>query len=154
MAKGKGKPVAAPAPPINGPPVERNPDGTVRKGSSLRKASMRTRAQRLSRRIAQRTRNGESLVDKLLALADDTGHPDHFKAVNALLNRFAGKETQPVEVSGPDGAPVQSDAKVTQHEQPPSPERMAAVLEVLARAGVLPGGSGGGSAGGTPPAAQ
>lgn len=150
--KAPGGPVA---PPMNGPApqaVARNADGTVKPGESLRKKSMRTRAQKLSRRIARETRDASELIDKLLALARDSSHPDHFKAINALLNRYAGKEPQTIELSGPDGQPLQSEATV-KHE-PPDPKRLANVLGVLARAGFItaPGGTGG--PGGQPPPAQ
>lgn len=96
---------------MNGPapqPVARNPDGTVKPGESLRKKSMRSRAQRLSRRIARATRDGQELLEIRLRIARDDTHRDQAKALEALETRLWGKAPQVVdlEVSGKDGAPA------------------------------------------------
>lgn len=56
-------------------------------------------------------------------------------AAEALLNRAWGKPSQAVEVSGPDGEPIESKAEVTAHADPGNAAR---ILEVLARVGVVP----------------
>jgi hypothetical protein len=57
-------------------------------------------------------------------------------ALKWLADRGWGKAVETVELSGPDGQPLQSETTV-KHEAP-SPQRLASVLGVLARAGFIP----------------
>lgn len=78
--------------------VKRNEKGHPLPGQSLRKATARTNARKLSRRIARNTRNGEELLELRLQVARDPTHRDWDKAMKALEERLWGKAVQAVDL--------------------------------------------------------
>lgn len=140
-------------------PVERDENGKV-KGGNLRKEGTRARARGLSRwlRKEMKRRHGDERQHYiwLMEIASNTAEKaaDRIKAIDVLAIRMDGKPVESVdlEVSGPGGAPMQSE--VTSRAPTPT-ERLAALLQsaaVLSRAGVSAHTTGGGGSTGEPPA--
>lgn len=59
-----------------------------------------------------------------------------------LLEFRYGKAPQAVQISGPAGGPVETNAKVEVKDERPDTERIAAIAEALSRAGAFPAGIG------------
>ena len=64
--------------------------------------------------VDKRTRHGRSEIDTLYRISHDpkAGAAARISAANSLLDRLYGKPSQAVEVSGPDGGPVELRALV------------------------------------------
>ena len=64
--------------------------------------------------VDKRTRHGRSEIDTLYRISHDpkAGAASRIAAANSLLDRLYGKPAQAVEVSGPDGGPVELRALI------------------------------------------
>src|SRR5262249_16231815 len=49
--------------------------------------------------IAHETRNGEEMLEQLLAMMRDPAHEDHLKAIEVLLDRMLGRAPQTLELA-------------------------------------------------------
>lgn len=122
-------------------------------GGSIRKVGRANRARYVSakvKKLLQGMFGDEAGEWKPYAVAaeimtSDASMPgDRLKAANMLAERMHGKAVQAIELSGPDGAPVQTESQVTHHA--PAAERIADIfktLSVMAQHGRLdvPGGT-------------
>lgn len=74
--------------------------------NDARTKAIRRRQRGLSRVLAQETRDGQEMAEVMLEIARDKGHRDRFKAADWVVTRLMGKAAEVVEVSGPNGAPL------------------------------------------------
>lgn len=107
---------------------------------------MRKRAKHLSRRIGQETRDGEKLVEWMLEIAKNKRHKDRLKALELLWNRYAGKATTPIELTGKDGQPLKVDnGNALDLTKLPS-DQLDQLEKIYLAAAQSPGGAGGAGA--------
>jgi hypothetical protein len=157
----KGKPKKAPAGPVDAPqkkegasppPPARDAQGRLLPGHSGNPGG---RPKGFANLIREQTEDGAELVrialetlrgtlqrrewmgasEGPLEVVTTPSVKDSLDALKWLADRGWGKAVETVELSGPDGQPLQSETKVT--HAPLNPERIANVLGVLARAGIV-----------------
>ena len=88
--------------------------GLFKPGQSGNPAGRPPRWSNLKEYVDKRTRHGRSEIDTLYRISHDpkAGAAARISAANSLLDRLYGKPSQAVEVSGPDGGPVELRALV------------------------------------------
>ena len=88
--------------------------GLFKPGQSGNPAGRPPRWSNLKEYIDKRTHHGRSEIDTLYRISHDPQAPSaaRISAANSLLDRLYGKPSQAVEVSGPDGGPVEMRALV------------------------------------------
>lgn len=146
-------------PPRNGGLPQRDANGRVT-GGSLRKASKLNNARGLAKKLRAEAKRRFGSAEKLyffyLDIAQNAAEKgaDRIRAIEKYAERMDGKTVQAIELqmSGPDGGPVQTES-TTRHDLA-APDRLAAVASVLRAAGALPSGGGPGDAGGGAPPAE
>ncbi|MFN7135391.1 MAG: hypothetical protein ACK4N5_25175 [Myxococcales bacterium] len=116
-------------------------------------------------RIREATRDGEDLLDFALAMLHGKSYGEskqppgmqfRVEAWKWLAERAFGKPVQGIELTGAEGGPLEVEAtKKTEVQLDASPERLAAVIDVLRESGLLEPGllTGGAPAGEAPGAA-
>lgn len=80
--------------------------GRAAPGNNLRGEVKAKRQRGLARMLAQETENGLEMGRAMLEIARDKQHKDRFKAADWVVVRLMGKPPEQVEVSGPNGQPV------------------------------------------------
>jgi hypothetical protein len=114
----------------------RNPDGTPKRGTSLRKLSKMASVRGLSRDIRNRLRErfGDErpyynwLID--IAASAVTEPKVRVQAIGMIADRVDGKVATSVELTGAKGGPVKTE-DATQRDERPAHERIALALKSL-----------------------
>lgn len=163
---GKKKPEKAPAGPVDAlgnkeaaspPPPARDAQGRLLPGNTANPLGRPGGSKGFAALIREQSKEGAELVDVAfqvlrgelvrrewmgasegpLEVMVTPTVKESLDALKWLADRGWGKAVETVELSGPDGQPLQSEATV-KHE-PLDPKRIANVLGVLARAGIVAG---------------